>query len=209
MDSIVVVGGGGHAKVLVSVLKTMRWDVIGYTDPRNRGVILGAPYLGDDAVLADLLATYAGCQAIIGLGKIDTSPLRIRMQAEIMTLGFGFPVIVSPRAVVNAEVELGPGTTVLDGVVVNTGTVTGSGCIINTNSTVEHDGRIGDNVHIASGATVSGGVTIGDNCLIGAGATLVQGLSICDDCLIGAGAAVVRDIPRPGTYVGVPARRAE
>lgn len=209
MDRIVVIGGGGHAKVLISVLKTTPWDMVGYTDPRDRGVILGVPYVGDDTILPELLRTLDGCRAIIGLGKIDASPTRIRLQEEVRALGFEFPVIVSARAVVNDEVELGAGTAVFDGAIVNSGTVTGSGCILNTNSTVEHDCRIGDNVHVASGATVSGGVTVGTNCMIGAGATVVQGVSICHDCLIGAGAAVVGDIERPGTYLGVPARRTE
>jgi sugar O-acyltransferase (sialic acid O-acetyltransferase NeuD family) len=209
MDRIVVIGGGGHAKVLVSVLKTISWDVVGYTDPQDRGVILGVPRLGDDATLPGLLRTYRRCRAIIGVGKTDTSPTRIQLQDEVMTLGFEFPPIVSLRAVVNDEVELGAGTAVLDGVVVNSGTVTGTGCILNTNSTLEHDCRVGDNVHVASGATVSGGVTVGNNSMIGAGATVIQGVSICHDCLIGAGATVVSDIESPGTYVGVPARRTE
>lgn len=207
MEKIVVIGGGGHAKVLVSVLKSVPWDVVGYTDPRDRGVILGVPYVGDDTILPELLGTLDGCCAIIGLGKIDASPTRIRLQEEVRALGFAFPVIVSTRALVNDEVELGPGTAVFDGVVVNSGTVTGSGCILNTNSTVEHDCRIGDNVHIASGATVCGTVTVGTSCMIGAGATVVQGVRICQECLIGAGATVCGDIETPGTYVGVPARR--
>ena len=208
MHKIVVIGGGGHAKVLVGVLKKLAWDVVGYTDPRDRGLILGAGCLGDDAILPAFVTAYRDCRAMIGVGKIDTSPRRLRLQQELEGLGFDFPVIVSPRAEVNDEVALGAGTAVLDGAVVNSGTVTGRGCIINTNSTLEHDCRLGDNVHVASGATVSGGVTIGNNCMIGAGATVVQGVSICDDCLVGAGAAVVRDVVVPGTYMGVPAERA-
>ena len=209
MEKIIVIGGGGHAKVLVSVLKSVPWDVVGYTDPQDRGVILGVPYAGDDTILPELLRALDGRCAVIGLGKIDASPTRIFLQERVTALGFGFPVIASARAVVNDEVELGAGTAVFDGAIVNSGTVTGSGCILNTNSTVEHDCRIGDNVHVASGATVSGGDTVGTNCMIGAGATVVQGVSICHDCLIGAGAAVVGDIERPGTYLGVPARRTE
>ena len=208
MDRIVVIGGGGHAKVLVSVLKKLAWDVVGYTDPEERGVILGVPRLGDDAVLAELLRTHGRCAAIIGLGKIDTSPRRALLLERVEAIGFAVPVVVSPQAVVNDEVALGLGTAVFDGAVVNSGTLTGRGCIINTNSTLEHDCRLGDNVHVASGATVSGGVTIGNNCMIGVGAMVVQGVSICDDCLVGAGAAVVRDIETPGTYAGVPAERA-
>jgi sugar O-acyltransferase (sialic acid O-acetyltransferase NeuD family) len=207
MERIVVIGGGGHAKVLISVLKGTPWDVVGYTDPQDRGPLLGVPHLGDDPILAELLSTRGIQHAIIGLGKIDVSSTRMRLQGQIESLGYAFPVVVSPQAVVNESVQLGSGTVALDGVVITSGTVAGRCCILNTNSTIEHDCRLGDNVHVASGATVSGGVTVGDDSLIGAGATIVQSVTIGHGCLIGAGAVVVTDITEPGTYVGVPARR--
>lgn len=207
MDRIVVIGGGGHAKVLIGVLKKIGWEVVGYTDPHDRGAILGAAHLGGDHILPELIRTEGRCRAAIGLGKTDLSLARERLAAEAHGLGFGLPVIVSPHAVVNDEVTLGPGTVVFDGAVVNSGTHTGSLCILNTNCTVEHDCHLGDNVHIAPGATTSGGVTIGYNCMIGAGAIVVQDAAICAGCLVGAGSTVVRDISIPGTYVGSPAKR--
>jgi sugar O-acyltransferase (sialic acid O-acetyltransferase NeuD family) len=203
---IVVVGGGGHAKVLISQLKKLRYDVAGYTDDASRGAILGAHYLGDDRVLGDL-AQGAISRAAIGVGKPDVSSARLRLLTKVLSLGLETPPIVSPHSVVNAEVVLGTGTTVFDGAVVNSGAVIGDVCIINSNSTVEHDCLLGDNVHIAPGATVAGSVSIGDNCMIGAGSTLVHGVSVTAGCLVGAGSTVVRDIGSPGTYVGSPARR--
>jgi acetyltransferase-like isoleucine patch superfamily enzyme len=85
--------------------------------------------------------------------------------------------------------------------------VTGPTCIVNTNATVEHDCRLGTNVHIAPGATVSGEVWIGDHTFVGAGAVIVHGVRIAEGCLIGAGAVVTDDLTEPGTYVGAPARR--
>lgn len=207
MAEIVVIGGGGHAKVLMSLLKKLGWEILGYTDERDRSAILGAPYLGDDVVLPDLLSTHQNCSAMIGLGKIDESAARAGLHGELRALGFDSPVVVSPRAAVNEEVELGIGTAVFDGVVVSSGVVAGSICILNTNSTVEHDCRLGDNVHVAPGATVCGLVAIGNDCMIGAGSTIVQGVTVCAGSLIGAGAIVVADIDIPGVYVGNPARR--
>lgn len=204
---IVVVGGGGHAKVLISVILKTPWQIVGYTDSRDGGALLGVPRLGDDSVLADLLARHPDCAAILGVGKIDASPDRFRLQQQMEALGFHLPVIVSPDAVVNAGVELGCGSVAFDQAVVNVGTVAGKGCIINTNCTVEHDCRLGDNVHVAPGATISGGVTIGSHSFIGAGATVVQGRNLAESCIIGAGAVVTADITVAGTYAGAPARR--
>lgn len=207
MDKIVVIGGGGHAKVLIGVLKKSMWEILGYTDAHDRGDILGIPHIGDDGVLPEFLRKHEHCRAAVGLGKVDISSARNRLQQENQALGFVFPTIVSPAAVVNEEVELGPGTVVFDGAVVNSGAVIGKGCILNTSSTVEHDCRLGDNVHVAPGAVLSGGVTIGTDSMIGAGAVIIQGVTVCEGCLIGAGAIVLKDIVVPGTYVGNSAKR--
>ena len=123
--TIVVIGGGGHAKVLIGVLRKLPWDIAGYTDSRDVGVLLGAPCLGDDSVLPDVIAANANCAAIIGLGKVDASSRRAALQGQIESLGYEFPVIVSPAAVVNVGVELGPGTVVFDGAVINPGATAG------------------------------------------------------------------------------------
>ena len=118
-----------------------------------------------------------------------------------------FPRLCLPTPSSTARWSLGAGTVVFDGAVVNPGVVTGPICIVNTNATVEHDCRLGMNVHIATGATVSGGVTIGDHTFVGAGAVVIHGVRIAAGCLIGAGAVVTEDLTEPGAYVGAPARR--
>ena len=207
MDTFVVLGGGGHAKVLVAVLKRLGHVVIGYSDLQDCGAILGVPYLGDDEALWKAVREGLRSNAAIGVGKVDLSEARVRLASDVLSQGLELPVIVSPRATVNEEVRLGDAVVVFDGAVMNSGTVADRLCIFNTNSTIEHDCRIGENVHVAPGAIVSGGVTIGPNCLIGAGATLVHGITICAHCLIGAGSTVIDDLVVPGTYAGNPARR--
>lgn len=203
---IVVIGGGGHAKVLVSILKKARYRVIGYTDRADRGLILGIGYLGDDTVL-DGLPAETRPKAVLGIGKIDLARRRLDLQRALQASGFAFPAICSPQALINDGVLIGAGTVVMDRVVVNSGAVIGEASILNTGSIVEHDCRIGDNVHVASGATVAGGVSVGDHCMLGAGCTVIQSVTIGAGCIIGAGATVVRSISAPGTYVGSPAKQ--
>jgi sugar O-acyltransferase (sialic acid O-acetyltransferase NeuD family) len=210
MAKLVMVGGGGHAKVLASVIrKTGNFDILGYTDPENRGVILGVPHLGDDGTLVSILEAHPGCGAVISVGNVQVSERRERIRNHLNAIGFDLPVIVSPRAVVNEEVVLGKGTVVLDGAVVNSGTRIGDCCIINTNATVEHDCEIGDYVHVAPGVVLSGGVKVGRHTIIGAGASVVQYLEIAEKCVIGAGTVVYTSIREPGTYVGSPLRKVK
>jgi sugar O-acyltransferase (sialic acid O-acetyltransferase NeuD family) len=206
MVEIVVLGGSGHAKVLISVLKKADYRVIGYVDPIDHGTVLGVPWLGEDEILSDIRSRHPECLAAIGLGKIEAgSGRRWQLHAQLQDMGFIMPPIISPHAVVNEDVELGAATVVFDGAVINSGTQIGQACIINTNSTVEHDCRIGDNVHISPGANLSGGVLMGDHCMVGIGANIIQGISVISACLIGAGATVVNDLVEPGIYLGAPA----
>ena len=107
--TVLVLGGGGHAKVLISVIRKLPWTIAGYVDPRDVGPVLGVSHAGGDDVLPALLARYPGCAAAMGVGKVDATARRARIQAAAEALGYGFPTFVSPDAVVNDEVELGAG----------------------------------------------------------------------------------------------------
>jgi len=206
MDKIIVIGGGGHAKVVVSLLKKInKYEITGYTDIKNRGEILGVKYLGDDSILEKLFIGGI-TNAVLGLGFIKSNDKRKNILKKISNIKFCYPAIISNGAVINEEVEIGMGTVIMDGVVINSGTKIGNHCIINTNSSVDHDCIIKNHTHIAPGVTLSGGVEIGSNVLVGAGSTVIQYKKIVGNTVIGAGSTVIEDINRPGIYRGIPAR---
>lgn len=206
MEKIVVIGGGGHAKVIISLLKKIgSYSIQGYTDNKNLGNILGIKYLGNDEILPSVFNE--GCQkAVIGIGQIKTSDIRKKIIKKLKDVGFIFPTIISPNAIINEEVIIGEGTVIMDGVIINSGTRIGSFSIINTKSSIDHDCFIGDFTHIAPGVTLSGGVEVGRNILIGTGASIVQSRKVVDESIIAAGSVVTSNILTPGTYIGVPAR---
>lgn len=208
MSRIVIVGGGGHAKVIAGILKKIdRFEILGYTDKEDHGLLLGLPYLGGDEVLPEVIKQQTDCAAVLGIGYLGEGDWRERLAEKLQQLGFLFPVIVSPTAVINEEVKIGEGTVVMDGAVINSGTQIGRQVIINTRVSIDHDCEIGDFTHIAPGVTLSGAVKVGARTLLGTGVAVVQYKTIGERCIIGAGAAVVKDCLEPGTYVGVPARR--
>jgi len=207
-DKIVIIGGGGHAKVLISILKKLnKYVVAGYTDIKNNGRILDVEYLGNDNVFSELFFKKNIRNAVIGIGQIKNIEYRKTLIEKYIKIGFNFPVIVSPNSIINEDVKLGKGTVVMDGAIINSGSEIGSFCIINTKSSIDHDCKIGNFVHIAPGVTISGGVKIGNNTLIGIGASIIQYKEIGKNIVIGAGAVVIYDLIKPGTYIGIPARK--
>jgi sugar O-acyltransferase (sialic acid O-acetyltransferase NeuD family) len=207
-ESIVVVGGGGHAKVVISILRKLgRYQILGYTDPKNNGVVAGVPYLGPDSKLNGMAVGSKQLNVVLALGQIGRGEQRFKLWTRLGSSALSFPMIISPSAIVNEEVSGGEGAAVMDGAVINPGATIGLGAIVNTHSTVEHDVVLEDWVHVAPGATICGGVTVGRFSMIGAGATVIEGIKIAPGCMIGAGSTVVRDIVEGGVYVGTPARR--
>ncbi len=203
---VVIIGGGGHAKVLASIiLKLKDFRLLGYSDLKTNGVLICVPYLGRDE---QTLSNYSPANTVvaIGVGKIGLNPIRQRIVESPSVVRFNLPEIISPSSIVN-NAKVFAGAQVFDGVVVNAGATIGAFAILNTNSTIEHDVIIGEFTHIAPNVTICGEVQIGDNCMIGAGSVVIQGVNICANVLIGAGSVVLKDITQSGIYVGNPAKR--
>lgn len=205
-EKIVVIGGGGHAKVIISVLNRIKkYHVVGYTDSENKGELLKVPFLGNDSQLKKLYENGVN-KAVIGIGQIKSALLRRNLFDLLINIGFDLPAIIATSATVNEGVEVGIGTVIMDGVVVNCGTKIGSCSIINTHSSVDHDCEIGSFSHIAPGVTISGNVIIGNNVLIGTGASVIHSIKIISDSIIASGSSVQKSINKAGIYRGVPAR---
>lgn len=202
-----MIGGGGHAKVVISILKKLRnYQVFGYVDTIDKGDVLDIPYVGQDDGLIELAKKQDVTHAVIAIGQNKEHTKRYALFQQMSGMGLIFPVIVSPNAIINENVEIGEGTVVMDGVIVNSGSHIGRFCILNTNASVDHDCKIGDFVHVAPGAVLAGGVQVGSYSLIGAGSAVNQYKKIANNCIIGSGAVIIRDCSKSGTYVGVPAK---
>ena len=197
MNRLIIIGASGHGKVVADIAEKNGYDEIEFYD--------------DDESISS-----CGKWPVIGLtakalGKSDDLFIAIgnaALREKVMDCfeGRHFPVLIHPNAVVADDVEIGEGSVVMAGAVVNPGAKIGKGVIINTCSSVDHDCVIDDFVHVSVGAHLSGTVVVGERTWIAVGASVVNNVCICADCIIGAGAVVIRNIPKPGTYVGVPAR---
>lgn len=193
---IVLIGGGGHAKVVIDAIKcSKKYAIFGIVDPKLRvgDTVLGVKVLGGDEVLCDMSRKRIK-HAFIGIASIGKCKLRKEVYKRLKTLNFELPVVVHPKAIVASSVELGEGTFVAVRAVVNPCTKIGRNAIINTSSSVDHDCIIGDFVHISPGVTLSGGVKVGDETHIGTGATVIQNLTIGKRCIIGAGQTIRHDM---------------
>lgn len=205
---VVIIGSGGHVKVLVDALLLSGRNVLGCTSQKNDETdkaILGVPILGGDEIIHDFGPSNWCLVNGIGRGGMDNH--RRTVYDAFSNLGYRFETIVHPSATLASSVEIGSGAQLLAGVIVQPGVKIGDNTIINTGAQIDHDTVIGEHVHVAPGAVLSGDIRVGDGAFIGAGVTIIQGLTIGDNAMVGAGATVVKNVPAGTMVVGTPARR--
>jgi len=192
LRKLLIIGASGHGKVCADIAEKMgRWDEIVFADDHP---MEGFPY----PIIGDSLIPWDGdCFIGIGDGEIR----------EKLSKGRSLVTLIHPSALIGDRVQIGIGSVVMAGAVLNPDAIVGEGCIVNTCASIDHDCVVENYAHVSVGAHLCGTVHVVKGTWIGAGATVKNNVSICGGCMIGAGAVVVKNIEEPGTYVGVPAVR--
>lgn len=204
-DKLIIIGAGGHGKVVADIaIKMNKWKNIEFLDDnKSIGSVMGFEIIGKstDAYLYRNEADF-----FVAIGSNVTREL---IQKKLLSEGGAIVSLFHPNVVIGTNVNIGIGTVVMAGTIINSSSMIGNGCIINTSCSIDHDNIIEDFVHISPGSHLAGAVRVGKRSWIGIGSTVSNDVHICNGCIIGAGAVVVKDITEVGTYVGVPARRVD
>lgn len=202
---IIVIGAGGHAKVIIDCLQSTSINILGFTNISNSiKDILNIPYLGDDSYIEKynpqeiLLA--------LGIGSIKSCKIRKHIFEKWKAKGFNFITVIHPSANISKSVTIGEGSQILMGVNIQTGVEIKSNCIINTSCSIDHDCIINSHSNLAPRTVLSGNVHIGSEVYIGVGATIIQNIKIESNSVVGAGAVVIRDVPSNNLALGLPAK---
>lgn len=200
MKNVVIIGAGGHAKVIADIVECSGDSVLGFLDGfTSATTFLGKPILGKDTDFKK----YIDYDFIVAIGDPNARE-RIVNSMD----GAKWYTAIHPKSIISSiETSIGEGSVIMANAVINPCAQIGKHCIINTSAVVEHDNQIEDYVHISVGTKLAGTVHVGKRTWVGVGACVRNGIKICNDCMIGAGTVVVKDIDLPGTYIGVPAKQ--
>ena len=208
MRPLVVVGAGGHALEVLSLVRRVNerspsWDVQGLVvDPQYRESddLGGSPILGG----IEWVSTQPTFSVVIAIGS---SLGRAEVADRLSLLGpMEFATLVDPSAYVADDATIAPGSQVLAGAVVGAGAQVGRHCILNYGAIVSHESRIADFVSIGPAACLGGRTALGEGVEVGMGARVLPRLEVEAHAVVGAGAVVTRSVGARSTVVGVPAR---
>jgi sugar O-acyltransferase (sialic acid O-acetyltransferase NeuD family) len=194
---LLIIGAGGHASVLVDILRQQKREILGVVSPQIESkskVFDGIQHFkSDDDVLK---FDNQSVNLVNGIGSLPGNHLRAVLFNKFKTLGFEFETVVANNAIVSDYVELAEGVQIFTGAIVQTNVSIGTNTIINTGSIIEHDCAIGRHNHIAPGVTLSGQVTTSEYVHIGTGASVIQSVSIGNNVVIGSGTTITKNIAK-------------
>lgn len=203
MKRLFIFGCGGHGRVLADIAyKTNSYDSILFLDDEPKSETCMGFTVLDNRKPVDFREDD---ELIVAIGNSQTRQSR---QEKYESKGIKIARLIHPSASIGLDVQLGQGSVVMAGAVINPGSVLGKAVIVNTCASVDHDSVVGDYSHVSVAAHLAGTVKLGAHVWIGAGAVVINDIDITDGAVIGAGAVVIRNITERGSYVGVPARKA-
>lgn len=206
---IIVIGAGGHARVLIDILRQMGLTPAAAVDANpalHHTTLDDVPVIGgDDSVFARACASVILVNGQGNVPRIGASGLarRRNVYAKFVGGGYTFMSVVSPDAYISPQAIIGVGAQILTRAIIHPGAKVGVNTIVNTCAQLDHDCVVGDHSHVAPGTILCGGVVIGDECHVGASAVVAPGIKIGAGAVAGAGAVVTRDVA-PGETVLAP-----
>ncbi len=194
---IIVLGAGGHARVVASTALASGCEVLGFYS--NISAEVGTSIFNIPVRDQNELNPKKSSNAIIGIGRND---IRKKLSNE---LDFNWISIIHPFSWVHSDIPIGKGTVICAGSIVQPGAKIGSHVIINTKSSVDHDTSVGDYSHI-SVAHLAGGASVDEGVLLALHSVVLPSLHVGAWATVGAGAVVTKNVKPNTTVVGIPAR---
>ena len=147
MESLLIIGAGGHGRVVAEIAEACGYDSIAFLDDNSPTAI------GKIKEMESYTPQYDGVFIAIG-----NNALRQQLAGQLKQLkGAKLVTLVHPTAYVSPSATVGAGTVVEPKAVINTNSQIGQGCIISVGTVVDHDCLIGDFCHINAGVVCGAG----------------------------------------------------
>jgi sugar O-acyltransferase (sialic acid O-acetyltransferase NeuD family) len=209
MESIILIGAGGHCLSCIDVIRSAgKYEITGILDTSEKvgSIVSGIKVIGTDDDIQVLVKKHKNF--LISIGQIKSSRKRIRIFETVKKYGGNLPVVISSKAYVSPSVTIGEGSIIMHNSLINAEAVVGKCCIINTGALIEHEAVIGDFCHISTHAVVNGQVIVGNKSFLGSNSVVANNISLPAEIIVAAGACILKNPVKSGIYIGNPVRKS-
>ena len=202
-ENIILIGAGGHALSCIDVIEQEnKYNIHGLVGLKDE---VGKKISGYDVIatqdeLVNLSKDFR--YAFIAIGQIKSVKLRIDLYESVLNTGFKIPSIISPQSFISRTVQIGEGTIIMNGVILNSGVRIGNNCIINSKALIEHGTQISDHCHISTGAILNGDCVVGSKSFVGSGAIVKHGVTIKTSSFVNMGQIVTKNFDNLNNMTG-------
>ena len=199
---MIVLGGGGHASVLIEMLRLIDSDIIGIADPfLEKGVrVKDIAVIGSDDAVLD----YPNSDVVLvnALGPLPKKSTREALSKKFIDRGYQFLTLIHPRAYVAPSAKIEDGAQIMAGALVQAQSCIGRLSVVNSGAIIEHDCIISGHAHIAPGAILCGGVQAAEGVFIGSGAVVLENTSLGANSILAAGVTLRKDLGENEVFYG-------
>lgn len=172
MKQLIIIGAGGHAKVVWEAASSMKdMEIIGFADDR---LAVGTEVVKGFKVLGDTSLDFLEGKDLYFVVAIGDTQIR-RTKFENLKRRFKPALVVHSQSHVSVLSSIGSGSVILPGAYLAAGVRVGENTIVNGNVSIDHDTVIGNHVHLAPGTAVGSLSIIGDNFVSSAGSQFPSG----------------------------------
>ena len=198
---IVLVGGGGHASVIYSMLTKLEQKIAAVLSPQP--VHSNIKKLFQIETDQELEASFRQDEInlVNCVGSLPFSMNGAKTFHKYSEMGYSFVGAFSRDAIIDGAAKVSESAVIMAGSVIQSNSIIESNVVINTGAIIEHDCNVSQNVHVAPGAVLCGGVKLGNTSFVGAGAVIINSITIGKNVVIAAGATVVHDVPDDHIYI--------
>ena len=203
-EKIVLIGCGGHMKVVVDSIEAAgKYEIVGLVDKVKNQDNKYREYsvIGDDDSLQEIYDSNVK-NAFLCMGFLGEGTVRNELYEKCKKIGFAFPSIIDPSAVVASDVQIGDGVFVAKKAVLSSECIVERMAIINVAAVIDHECVVGEFSHVSAGSIMCGGSKVGKNSFVGAGVTILPQVCIGNNVIIGSGTVVRKNIADGKLVVG-------
>ena len=181
-----IVGTGGHAKSLASVIESSFDQMVFIAEDselqnKDPGTVPESEFISAGKVSRSL---------VNGVGVALGNAQRKRVTEKYVSLGYVFANARADSAITSSSSIHGSGVQLFHNTFVGNQSVLNDHVVLGTGAIVEHDSQIGTGAFVGPGVTICGEVELGDWCFIGAGTVITPGTAVPSGKFIKAGSIV-------------------